>query len=57
VKPYGDTPIVSFSQTFTHCCTSLQRCQSQQQQMNVHFQRFNGFSLSTQHYGGNQARN
>jgi len=31
-----------FSQTFTHCCTYLQRCQSQQQQMNVHFQRFRG---------------
>jgi len=42
VKPYRDTPIVSFSQTFTHCCTYLQRCQSQQQQMNVYFQRFNG---------------
>jgi len=43
VKPYRDTLIVSFSQTFTHCCTYLQRCQSQQQQMNVHFQRFNGW--------------
>jgi len=31
VKPYRDTPIASFSQTFTHCCTYLQRCQSRQQ--------------------------
>jgi len=42
IKPYRHTPIVSFSQTFTHCCTYLQLSQSQQQQMNVHFQRFSG---------------
>ena len=42
VKPYRDTPIVSFSQIFTQCCPYLQRCQSQQQQTSVHFQRFNG---------------
>jgi len=27
----------------SHTVAYLQRCQSQQQQMNVHFQRFNGY--------------
>jgi len=44
VKLHRDTSTVYVAQTFTHCCrpTYLQSCQSQQQQMNVHFQRFNG---------------